>query len=192
MTGIAVGFPAAGFGAGQNGGGVVPPSVAYTPGGQAAPQTTYTLTLPLPWLVPMPGAQQFNLEADVASNTPQTAVLPDPLTVTVQQGFRCRISAVSVYIDNMLTSTNVTWSVIVNGAPAAVSGFQNLRMFPRQAPFVGNTFDAYLLIQGPAVIQVQFTNVDGGAYEIGAALSGWTWAQVMEQQWKNSGGQWAG
>ena len=159
--------------------------------GASAPPVNYTLSLPLPWLTPMPGSQQFNQEGDQASAAVETVVLPN-ISVDVPQGYRCRISSVSTYIDNMLTTTNVLWSVLVNGAPANVPGFQNLRMFPRAAPFVGNTFDAFLLLQGPATITLQYQNIDGGTYIIGGALSGWTWNMNLEQQWKLNGGQWAG
>lgn len=190
--GISVIAPVVRYGGAQaSGGGVVPPTNQFGPNGQATPPLGYSLQLPLPWLTPMPGAQQFNQEGDVASAAVQTATLPN-LDINVPQGYRCRVSSVSTYIDNMLITTNVTWSVLVNSAPAPVAGFQNLRMFPRAAPFVGNTFDAFLLISGPADIVVQFTNGDGGTYQIGAALSGWIWNIALEAQWKNSGGQWAG
>lgn len=190
--GISVFPPVIEFGGNQSsGGGVVPPTNQFGSNGQPQAPLSYSLQLPLPWLTPMPGAQQFNQEADVASAIVQTATLAG-LDINVPQGYRCRVSSVSTYIDNMLITTNVTWSVLVNGAPAPVSGFQNLRMFPRSAPFVGNTFDAFLLISGPADITVQFTNGDGGTYQIGAALSGWIWNIALEAQWKNNGGQWAG
>lgn len=191
--GISVTAPVVRYGGAQSGGGgVVPPTVMQGPNGQPPQSMLSALVLPLPWLTPMPGAQQFNQESDAASAAVQTVVLPAPLSIDVPQGYRCRIASVSTYIDNMLTTTNVTWSVLVNNAPAAVAGFQNLKMFPRAAPFVGNTFDAFLLIQGPATITVQFSNNDGGTYIIGAALSGWVWNVALEAQWKNNGGQWAG
>lgn len=190
--GISVTAPVIKFGGAQSGGGgVIPPTNFLGPNGQQAPPLSYSLQLPLPWLTPMPGAQQFNQEADVASAIVQTATFAG-LDINVPQGYRCRISSVSTYIDNMLTTTNVTWSVLVNGAPSSVAGFQNLKMFPRAAPFVGNTFDAFLLISGPADITVQFSNNDGGTYIIGTALSGWIWNIALEAQWKNNGGQWAG
>lgn len=189
--GISVVAPVIHWGGGQ-GGGPSSPSGFNPNTGDPNPQVGYVLALPLPWLTPMPGAQQFNQEGDKTSVAPENNITITGISVDVPQGFRCRISSVSTYIDNMLTTTNVVWSVLVNSAPSGVAGFQILKMFPRLAPFVGNTFDSFLLIQGPATLTMVYSNIDGGNYIIGGALSGWIWNSALESQWKNNGGQWAG
>jgi hypothetical protein len=187
MTARNHGFPALRFG---DGAGNAAPLLDPTTGAPPPP-VIKALQLPLVETFPIPGAQEFNVEGDQASvaienNTTIATLGP----VVVPQGYRAVIRSVSIYIDNMLTTTNVVWSVLLQGPGTSVAGYQNLRMFPRVAPFVGNTFDSLIRITGPASVTVIFSNLDGGTYQIGAALSGHLWLYSAEDNWRNRGGQW--
>lgn len=187
MTARNHGFPALRFGSTQD---AATASINPTTGAPNTP-VVKALQLPLVEQFPIPGAQEFNVEGDqssvaVENNTTIATLGP----VAVPQGYRAVIRSVSIYIDNMLPTTNVVFSVLLNGPGTSPSGYQNLRMFPRTAPFVGNTFDSIIRITGPASITVIFSNLDGGTYQIGAALSGHLWLISAQDLWKANGGEW--
>ncbi len=85
----------------------------------------------------------------------------------------------------MLTSTVVSWTVQLNGAPA--TGFNNLSIFPRNSPFVSNSFDAFIRVGQGQKIRVVYTNTDGGSYTVGASVSGWWWPQALGELWMKHG-----
>ena len=187
MTARNHGYPALRFGSTQDA-----PAASINPTtGQPNAPVLKALNLPLVEVFPIPGAQEFNVEGDQASVAVENNTVIATLgPVTIPQGYRAVIRSVSIYIDNMLATTNVVWSVITNGPGTSPSGYQNLRMFPRVAPFVGNTFDSMIRITGPASLQVIFSNLDGGTYQIGAALSGHLWLISAQDLWKANGGEW--
>lgn len=186
MTARNHGFPAIRYG-----GAAQAPAAFDAATGLPATPPLKALNLPLVEVFPIPGAQEFNVEGDQASvavenNTTIATLGP----VIIPQGYRGVIRSVSLYIDNMLSTTNVVFSVLINGPGTSPSGYQNLRMFPRVAPFVGNTFDSTVRITGPASLTVIFSNLDGGTYQIGAALSGHFWLISAQDHWKANGGEW--
>lgn len=171
------------FGMGKGG---APPFASPASGAAAGGYVaTRTLNLPLPELVPIPSAQEFNPEGHVDSSGIQSNIALPNIDVNVPNGSIFVIRGVSLYINNMLDTTDVRWSVVVNGNP--VPGWANLTLFPRIATFVGNNFDSMIRGSGQAKIQVIYTNADGGSYKIGAALTGWYWPLTADQQWKNGG-----
>lgn len=158
-------------------------SPAGTIGGGAV--ATRTLDLPLPELVPIPSAQEFSPEGHVDTAGIQSNITIPGITVNVPGGSIYVIRSLSLYINNMLDTTDVRWSIVVNGNP--VPGWANMTLFPRIATFVGNNFDTMIRGAGVASISVIFTNADGGSYKVGAAIGGWFWPLTADQQWKNGG-----
>jgi hypothetical protein len=144
------------------------------------------LILPLPEDSPIPDAHEFNVVGSIASAVVNAAPILIPGTVVNIPNLNMGVlTGVSIYIDNMLLATNVTYTVRYNGAP--IPGYQGLSMFPRVAPFVGNTFSSKYRFNGEGVLDVVFNNLDGGTYLIGAALSGWFWPAASDVRWKQRG-----
>ena len=81
------------------------------------------------------------------------------------------IRSIDLYINATLTTTNVTWSLEVNGA--AVPGYGQMTIFPRVAQSVSRGFDSLVFLPQGALITVTVTNVDGAAYQVGASYQGW-------------------
>jgi hypothetical protein len=157
-----------------------------TPVNQDAPTVGRTLFLPLPEDSPIPDAQEFNALGSVATAIVQSNIdIPLLPLIVVPASYKAVIRGVSIYINNMLATTNVTWTVRVNNNP--IPGYSGLSIFPRVAPFVGNSFDAEYRFEGPATVTVSFSNIDGGAYTVGAAISGWFWPAASDLRWKFSG-----
>lgn len=153
---------------------------AAGPGG--LPYASRSLELPLPEITPIPDAREFNPEGDVDTSIVQLNIDIPNCTQVVPVGNLYVIRGVSIYIDNMLTTTNVTFSLLANGV--GVAGWTNLKMFPRAAPFVGNNFESMIRGQGEVTLKMVFSNIDGGSYKVGAALSGWLWPLTSDQRWK--------
>lgn len=171
------------FGFGSARGGVAVPSPIFGAAGQQS--IARTLSIYLPEVYPIPDAQQFNPEGDIDSAVAQSDVLIPGTTVRVPNGNIAVIRGLSLYIDNMLTTTDVRFTLRFDGNP--VNGFSNLKIFPRVAPSVANGFDSIIRVPNGAVITVTFTQVDGGSYKIGAAFSGWSWPITSGDRWTSLG-----
>lgn len=178
--------PQVGF-TGQGAASVVVPPNLRGPGGGAPATLSRMLDIPLPDLFPIPDAHEFNIEADVSSVAVENNITITGLTVDIPQGYLAIVRGVSIYISNMLATTNVLYTVLTQGPGTAPAGYQNLRMFPRVAPFVGNTFDSMIRLVGPKTLTMIYSNLDGGTYQIGGAFSGWLWNVASDTRWKNAG-----
>jgi hypothetical protein len=137
----------------------------------------------LPEVYPIPSAIEFNTQVSKDTNVVETADIG--LTVNIPESNVGIVRAVLLQINDMLTTTNVTWTLQFNGAP--VPGYSKISMFPRSAPFVGNSFDAFVRVPSGTKITVQYDNVDGGSYKVGAAVSGWFWPESLGQLWLQQG-----
>lgn len=155
-------------------------------GAPSGPRVDRSLQVYLPEVFPIPAATEFN---PVVSKG--TAVIESNidigLLVALPQNNEGIVRSVSIYINNMLATTNLTWTLRFNGAP--VPGYNNLSIFPRPAPFVGNTFESFIRIPpgNPMNLTVTYSNNDGGTYQIGAALSGWFWPITLGNLWRQQG-----
>jgi hypothetical protein len=170
------------WGYGKGGAVIRPPNVTQS----GLPAMGRMLILPLPEDSPIPDAHEFNVEGAVAT----AAVTANPVAITgcsytVPAGSLGVVRNVSVYINNMLATTDVRWFVYIDGSP--VAGYAPITVFSRVAAFVGTSFDAKIRITGPATVSISFMNVDGGAYSVGAALGGWDWPQASDDRWKAYG-----
>lgn len=143
------------------------------------------LQVPLPEVYPIPSATEFNI---LAQKT--TIAAEQNIDIGLVLDFPANnigiIRGVTFYISNMLATTAVTWTVNLNGAPAA--GYNNISIFPRVSPFVSNGFDSFVRVPQATKIRVNYTNTDGGSYVVGAALSGWFWPQTLGDLWLKKGG----
>lgn len=172
--------PPFGFG---NGGS--PPISSPSAGGLFPSPATRTIDFPLPEVLPIPDAREFNPEGDVDTGAIEANISIPGCSQIVPIGNLYVVRGISIYIDNMLTTTNVTFSLLANGV--GVAGWTGLKMFPRVAPFVGNSFDAMIRGSGDVTLQMVYSNLDGGAYKVGASFSGWLWPVTSDQRWKQGG-----
>jgi hypothetical protein len=143
------------------------------------------LEIPLPEVFPIPDAKEFNVLGSIASPGAQANILITGTSFVIPTGNLFRISGLNLEIAPMLATTNVLWSLVMNGQ--AFPGYQNVSIFPRAAAFVSNAFDTFLRGRGEVTLSVIFTNIDGGVYTIGAAFSGWFWPETSDSRWKATG-----
>lgn len=150
----------------------------------------------LPEVYPIPDAQEFNPQGSASTvgvetgtqinllpgtgveNSPTGVIRLPKNNIGIIRGF-------SISITNMLTTTDVNWSLLINGGPAG--GYGTLKLFPRAAAFVGNAFDCFIRVPSGADISVKFSNVDGGTYVVGASVSGWFWPEASGKRWIEKG-----
>lgn len=144
------------------------------------------LEVPLPEVYPIPDATIFNAECQVASNIAgQTFVLAFTPDVIIPDANLGVMTSLTLYVQNMLATTNVTWTLLANGNP--VPGYNLLTIFPGASPRAANTFDAPKRFTGRTQLTIQITNGDGGNYILGAAVSGWFWPIASDRRWKSAG-----
>lgn len=172
------------WGLGGGGRPVVTSPMAYQPGG-ALEVSGLSLSIPLPEELPIPDAREFNPTGSIASAGLQNNILITGTTTQVPDGTFGVIRSVQLFINDMLPTTDVIWSLIIN--QASPQGFNQITMFPRLAPFVGNTIPACIRFQGPATITMIFSNRDGGAYLVGGGYGGWFWPEASDARWRRYG-----
>jgi hypothetical protein len=155
-------------------------------GGPSGPRVDRSLQVYLPEVFPIPAATEFNTVVSKATSVVETNI-DIGLVIDLPQNNIGIIRGVNLFITNMLTTTNLTWTLTFNGAP--VPGYSNLSIFPRLAPFVSNSFDSFIRIpQGnPMKVRIVYSNNDGGTYTIGAGLSGWNWPIQLGNLWTQQG-----
>jgi hypothetical protein len=149
------------------------------------------LDIPLPWLAPMPASQDIVVMGNLSG---QTGVLPRteiPLAAfALQRGVIGVIRSVTFYVTDMLTTTDITFGLWVNNGPAP--GFGAVKMFPRVASSVSNTFDCLLELPPAATIQAFFSIADGGTYNVGCSYTGWCHTEAAQINWLTRGPDVAG
>lgn len=174
---------------GMGGGGAPissPPSFGMSAVGGPVNANGINLTIPLPEVLPIPAAHEFNIEGHVAT----AGVSAGPINI-VNAAFRVPpnnlavIRGVTFYITDMTTATNMVFSLLINGG--APAGYGGVTIFPRNAPFVANGFESMIRFNGDANIQGVFTNNDGGTYIVGVSFSGWYWPEASDVLWKSYG-----
>jgi len=173
------------WGMGQGGRPIIQPPTAFGPDGQQPTVSTLSQEIFLPELYPIPDAKEFNPLGSIGTAIIQTNVTITGTSFDVPPNTFGVIRGLSLYITDMLTTTNVEYSLIIQ--QQAAQGYSNLRIFPRAAPFVSNGFDTLIRFTGPATIFVVFNNNDGGTYTIGASYSGWFWPQASDARWRTLG-----
>ncbi len=178
MTAPFIVGPPFGFGSGTKGGVMTPVQSGMTP---AAGRS---LDIPLPEIYPIPEAKEFNPSGTIATAAVEVGTITGA-TIVIPSGNLGVIRNFTIYISNMVAATNVTYTLLVNGQPQ--QGYQALSMFPRVSPFVSNGFDCFIRVTGEATITVSFSNIDGGAYTVGAAFGGWYWPQQSDTRWRELG-----
>lgn len=155
-------------------------------GAAQGPGVQRSLQVYLPEVFPIPSATEFNVVVSKASAGAEQNI-DIGIVLDLPQNNVGIVRGVSLYINNMLATTNVQWTLRFNGAP--VPGYNNLSIFPRAAPSVANSFDSFVRIpQGnPMQVRVTYSNIDGAAYTVGAALSGWFWPIQLGNLWVKQG-----
>lgn len=169
-----------GMGSGH-GGAPVPTPLGLTEDAGLIPRT---LMIFPPEIYPIPDATEFNPLGSRSTIVAETQLIPGA-AVTLPKNFIGIIRGYSIYIDNMLTTTNVIYTLLIDGNPAP--GYGSLTMFPRAAPSVSNGFDAFVRIPDGATVTVKFQNMDGGSYIVGASFSGWFWPKAAGDRWIGGG-----
>lgn len=169
---MGAGFPSAG----------APGTFARAVNAGALPQF---VTLFLPEERPIPGATIFNVIGQQSTAAIQSNVAIPGVLVDVPAGYRCRLDSLVCYVDNLLQTSQLTFSVLANGGP--IPGLANIGIFPGVVARAAENFDIFVRVDGPTKLTVQFSNADGGTYLVGAALSGWTWPDSLGKQYMQQG-----
>ncbi len=127
-----------------------------------------------PWAIePPPDALDFNADATVAPGAGPVTVVPAGLLVVLQRGYVGVVKDVSFVVNNMLATTNVRFSLRVNGSP--VQGWDSVTVLPRIAASVANGWDRRVIrIPDGARIDWAITVADAGVYQIGVQYHGWS------------------
>lgn len=186
-------FPGAGateVAPGTNVSGIPPNAGPPVPGAPFAAQTNagslqQIMTLFLPEERPIPGATIFNTLGQQATAVVQAGVLIAGAGIIIPAGSIARLDSVNLYATNLLPTSALTFTVLQNGA--AIQGLTNVGIFPGTAARIAENFSLLVRISNGATLTVVFSNADGGAYLVGAALSGWFWPESLGRLYQQQG-----
>lgn len=180
-TDIAVGLPT----------GPTPQRPGVTGGGsfashQNAGALSQFTTLFLPEERPIPSAQIFeNALGQANTNIVQANVAIPNAVQVIPTGCVARLSAVNLYVDNLLTTSQISFSVLFEGN--ALPGLSRIPVFPGAVARAVENIDVYVRILRAGTLSVVFTNGDGGTYIVGASLSGWYWNEASGKLYMQQG-----
>lgn len=129
--------------------------------------------------IPPPGAIGFRQQF-------QGSLGPGPVSqavaaFTVPPHSRGVVREFTADVNNLLGSSDITWSLRIAGAP--VPGWTH-RQFPFASPHVTIALiqqadRVYIEVPGGSTVDVLITVADGGTYLIGATIAGWTFPQDL-------------
>jgi hypothetical protein len=166
-----------------------PPSTLPSPPdlGSAPPTDSLTriLTFKQPSSEEIPLAVDFNTLGFKASAAVEVGINIPGAEFIMQKGYVGRLESIIFYVANLLLTSNITFTVLQDFAP--LPGLTNIAIFPGIAARVNNTITGKWLLPDGCRLSVIYSNNDGGAYEIGAALSGWSWPEQAGKQWLLTG-----
>ncbi len=84
------------------------------------------------------------------------------------------VREISLVVNNMLTTTNIRFTLRQNGG--GIAGYTNMVLTPRSALSVSATLPAentVIFINDGALIELVAQVIDGGTYQIGGTFRGW-------------------
>lgn len=158
--------------------GIVRPTSGVQPGGTAPIQGAEPaglVTLPAELYPPAGSTGVFLTDSEPSIGANTTVVFPG-MAFAPPPGMVAVIDSLSVLVDGIVITTNVQFSLAVNGA--LVPGFSQIALLPRNgATFAGLVLGPFLRIPVPlgGKLAAQALNVDGGAYTLGMQARGWFW-----------------
>ena len=136
-------------------------------------------------MVPIPDAQFFTLQGTKATAATESDVLIPNVQLTLEAGVEGVIDGFVLSVQNLLTTSNLSFSLLFNGNP--VPGFKDLLIFPANLALSQFTWQGTLRVPQNTTVEVSFTNTDGQTYLMGADVTGWTWATASGQAWLRGG-----
>lgn len=142
-----------------------------------------TVTKFLPQDRPIPSAVEFNVLGQIGTAAVGT-VLPVACRFQIPAGYSARISSFLIGATDVLASTALTWTFRANEVP--IPGYTNLAVFVGVASRLVNTFDAFVLLYGPTMLDLAIANGDGGTYSVGGGITGWYWQTEAGESWLKS------
>jgi hypothetical protein len=136
-----------------------------------------------PFDAPIPGAEEFVLLSGGVASPGVGTVQPAGLQLELKAGQAARIASITIYIIGLAATTDVRYQLRLNAAPI----YPSLSFFPRAAVSAGDEYDAYVRVRRPGTISMDIQNVDGGAYTVGAIVTGWFFSKADAAKYVTEG-----
>lgn len=148
----------------------------------APPPPAPTLSLYLPEVFPIPGAQEFDTFAIVASPAAGT-LTPAALRLQLPASSIGIVRVITAGVDDMTQATRLLFRLRVNEAivPGPAGNFQ---LFAGVAARATASADVWVKLPAGAIVDLAIVNIDGAAYQVGAGFSGWWWAESLDANWR--------
>lgn len=145
----------------------------------AGPGAGFLRTIPPPLQVLPPNGVDFNRGGNLAGATSATTpAVVGAASYTVPQGSVGYLKSFDVQVSNLLPTSDIRFSLRIDGG--SIPGWDDLFILPGNiAVFVKSWGPDELFLELPPAktLDIAVTIADGGTYDIGAALHGWTVSQ---------------
>lgn len=134
-----------------------------------------------PQYFPPLGASNLFAAAQLSLGPGPTALTPIPgCSFTVPANNVGVVRGLTLNVNNLLTTSLITFSLLINGAP--LPGFANMFIFPRLAASLASDFppeNTSIEIPDGATVSVAAQVNDPGTYQLGATFRGWYWSKAL-------------
>lgn len=139
----------------------------------------------MPSYFPVPSAQEFNEFGSKATAAVESMVELTAAKLVLQSGMRARIASVVFYVMNLLATSNITFTLQINGV--SVPGYNVVPIFPGAASRVSSGGDSFINVPDGSTVQAFYSNGDGGTYTVGVQYTGWLWTAAAGDRWVEQG-----
>lgn len=153
--------------------------------GDPAASLGWTLTRQVPEEAPPPGSTYF-AQADTANIVgAATSTLFPGARFTIDPDRYGVLKSVDFEVTDYTKTSVVRFALLLNGTPAR--GFDAILIPPAAASLKTRGFDLSLALGKGTQIDIQATDVDGGAYTVNVAFFGWQWPASIDARYRPEG-----
>jgi hypothetical protein len=143
------------------------------------------LSLYIPDFYPIPTATEFQVGGQVATSGAGLVTQIPGSVIQLPPGYIGVVHTFNISVLSAMTlTTNQTWSIRINQAPAYTRFLAG-----RAAQNLERQFDSALRIPKGAQMDIINTNIDGASYTVGADITGWFMSVADVTRWLAGQGQ---
>lgn len=145
----------------------------------------------IPDVYPIPTAIPFQVAGTVATTGAGTITQIPGTALKLPAGYIGLVHTLNISVLTAVTLATVQlFTIRINQAPAI--GWANMTFAGRAAQNFERYFDAALRLPNGCLVDIINTNVDGGAYTVGADITGWYMSVADVSRWLQGQGQLTG
>lgn len=150
-------------------------------GGAGGGGLSQIVQIQLPEDSPIPSAEYFNTENNVATTLAQSGVEVPGSGVDLPANSIGRLAAITFEVQGLLPASDIHFHATVNNSP--IPGFDDYKVFPANLAEMAKVFPVKIMLPAGGRLRLFFDNIDGNSYIIGGGFYGWFWNKAAGTFW---------